>query len=149
MITIPEKIEVAVPRVEEVPFALELRRVSAGYNHHKVIEDISARIARGCRVGLIGPNGAGKSTLFRTIVGLLPSSGGEIAINGRPDRQARREAAYVPQFEDVDWSFPVAVIDVVIMGLAREIGWLRLPNRLHRDLAMEALRRDKKPVVPA
>jgi ABC-type Mn2+/Zn2+ transport system ATPase subunit len=121
--------------------ALELRHISAGYNGKRAIEDVNISIAQGQRVGLIGPNGAGKSTLFRSIVGLLTPMNGEVLVNGQTNRRARREAAYVPQFEDVDWNFPVVVMDVVLMGLARKIGWLRLPNRHHRALAMEALER--------
>ncbi len=121
--------------------ALELRHLSAGYGQLRAIDDISVTIATGSRVGLIGPNGAGKSTLFRAIVGLLPPMSGQVLINGRADHQSRQQAAYVPQFEDVDWEFPVAVIDVVVMGLARQVGWLRLPNRHHGELALDALKR--------
>ncbi len=121
--------------------ALELRHLSAGYGQRRVLDDLTVRIPVGTRVGLIGPNGAGKSTLFRVIVGLLPVVSGQVLINGQADRQSRRAAAYVPQFEDVDWNFPVAVIDVVLMGLARQVGWLRLPNRRHVALARAALDR--------
>ena len=118
---------------------LTLKHVSAGYGHRRAIDDVTISIEQGKRVALIGPNGAGKTTLFRSVVGLITPSSGEILIYGKPDSQARRQAAYVPQFEDVDWEFPVAVIDVVIMGLARRIGWLRLPNKQHREIALEAL----------
>src|SRR5262245_16033674 len=121
--------------------ALEFRHLSAGYNKQRAIDDITVSIAAGSRVGLIGPNGAGKSTLLRSIVGLLTPLNGQVRINGKTDRQSRREAAYVPQFEDVDWEFPVSVLDVVVMGLARQVGWLRLPNKHHIALAQEALRR--------
>jgi ABC-type Mn2+/Zn2+ transport system ATPase subunit len=121
--------------------ALELRHLSAGYGQRRAIDDVSVAIEAGSRVGLIGPNGAGKSTLFRSIVGLLTPMSGQVLINGRADHQSRQQAAYVPQFEDVDWNFPVAVIDVVVMGLARKVGWLRLPTRHHRALALDALKR--------
>lgn len=121
--------------------ALELRHLSAGYGQRRAIDDINVTIEAGSRVGLIGPNGAGKSTLFRSIVGLLTPMSGQVLINGHADHQSRQQAAYVPQFEDVDWNFPVAVIDVVVMGLARQVGWLRLPNRYHRALALDALKR--------
>jgi ABC-type Mn2+/Zn2+ transport system ATPase subunit len=120
---------------------LELQQITAGYGEQNAIQNISVCINEGERVGLIGPNGAGKSTLFRTIVGLLPQKSGTILINGSRDRSARQQAAYVPQFEDVDWNFPVAVIDVVEMGLARQIGWLRLPGGAHHAQALQALAR--------
>src|SRR5258708_18776565 len=99
----------------------------------------TATIEVGTRVALVGPNGAGKSTLFKAIVGLIVPTSGAVFINGQPAHQARQAVAYVPQFEDVDWDFPVSVIDVVVMGLARQIGWLRLPNARHHQLALEAL----------
>src|SRR5262249_41577531 len=86
-------------------------------------------------------NGAGKSTLFKAIVGLLMPASGEILIEGKAAAQARQAVAYVPQFEDVDWDFPVSVGDVVLMGMARQVGWLRLPNARHWQLAIPALDR--------
>ena len=121
--------------------ALELRNLSAGYGQQPVIEGISVQIMSGKRVALVGPNGAGKSTLFRTIVGLLRPMSGNVLVNGWSDATTRRQAAYVPQFEDVDWDFPVSVLDVTLMGLARQIGWLRLPGNEHRRMALNALER--------
>ncbi len=129
------------PSFEHKAAALEVDHLSAGYDRTRAIEDVSFRIAPGMRVGLIGPNGAGKSTLFKSIVGLITPLSGQTLINGRADRAARGGAAYVPQFEDVDWDFPVSVQDVVVMGLARQVGWLRLPAARHRAIASDALRR--------
>ncbi len=124
-----------------VPPALELKGLSAGYGKYRAINDVSVTIAVGQRVALIGPNGAGKSTLFKAIVGLLAPFSGEVIIHGDASHNARQSVAYVPQFEDVDWEFPVSVMDVVVMGLARQIGWLRLPNARHRQIARVALER--------
>jgi len=120
--------------------ALELRNLSAGYGQQPAVEGISVQILPGKRVALVGPNGAGKSTLFRTIVGLLKPMSGQIFVDGRSDATTRRQVAYVPQFEDVDWDFPVSVLDVTLMGLAREVGWLRLPDSSHRRVALKALK---------
>jgi manganese/zinc/iron transport system ATP- binding protein len=120
---------------------LELSHITAGYGDSPAIVDVTATIRHGKRVALIGPNGAGKSTLFRTIVGLLTPIDGQVLIHGSPNTQARQHTAYVPQFEDVDWDFPVSVLDVVVMALSRQVGWLRLPGRYHKDISCEALRR--------
>jgi len=141
MIAQREAPPVMVTSAPDIPIALALKNLSAGYLGNRAIENLTVNIYRGERVGLIGPNGAGKSTLFKSIVGLLPPYSGEVAINGHSDRHARREAAYVPQFGDVDWNFPVNVLDVVVMGLARQVGWGRLPGYHHRRLAMQALER--------
>jgi manganese/iron transport system ATP-binding protein len=121
--------------------ALELSHLSAGYGRARAIEDVTASIVVGQRVALVGPNGAGKSTLFKAIVGLLTPLSGHVLINGQPAHETHQVVAYVPQFEDVDWDFPVSVMDVVIMGLARQIGWFRLPNNHHRQAALNALER--------
>ncbi len=121
------------------PMAIRLQNLSAGYGRVDAVQHISVEIEAGKRVALVGPNGAGKSTLFKAIMGLMRVSGGEVRIHGQ--RDARQAVAYVPQFEDVDWDFPVSVMDVVVMGLARQIGWLRLPKRQHRQAALQALDR--------
>jgi len=48
-----------------------------------LLEDASARIPDGHRVGLVGPNGAGKSTLLRLITGDLAPESGTVAIEGK------------------------------------------------------------------
>jgi ABC transport system ATP-binding/permease protein len=54
----------------------ELTDVTKRFGDRAVIQDLSARIMRGDRIGLIGPNGAGKSTLIRLILGdLEPDEG--------------------------------------------------------------------------
>jgi ATP-binding cassette, subfamily F, member 3 len=48
-----------------------------------LIEDASAHIPDGARVGLVGRNGTGKTTLFRVIVGELPSESGRVETSAR------------------------------------------------------------------
>jgi ATP-binding cassette, subfamily F, member 3 len=45
-----------------------------------LLDDFSARVMRGDRVGILGPNGAGKSTLLRAIVGERPVDGGALRL---------------------------------------------------------------------
>lgn len=100
------------------------------------LEGVSLDIMAGERLAVIGPNGAGKSTLIKALMGLLPAERGSITLlpeAGHP--------GYVAQHESVSWDFPVTVEDVVMMGLARHIGWLRWPKRAHWDQVRDALRR--------
>jgi ATP-binding cassette subfamily F protein uup len=54
----------------------ELKRVGMRYGEQVLIQDFSATILRGDKVGLIGPNGVGKTTLLKLILGeLQPTSG--------------------------------------------------------------------------
>ncbi len=48
------------------------------------VNDVSFDVQAREIVALIGPNGAGKSTTFNLITGVLPASGGQISVLGRP-----------------------------------------------------------------
>jgi ABC transport system ATP-binding/permease protein len=56
----------------------EAAHVTHGFGAAPVIEDFSARIMRGDRVGIIGPNGCGKTTLIKLLVGELEPTSGTI-----------------------------------------------------------------------
>jgi manganese/iron transport system ATP-binding protein len=123
---------------------LDVRDLSAGYSGDLALEGISFAVQRGERIALVGPNGAGKSTLLKTLIGLLKPARGEIRIHEDTTRQAiSSHVAYVPQFGEVDWNFPVSVWDVVMMGRTRHIGWFRLPlpGGRHARVVRQALDR--------
>jgi ABC-2 type transport system ATP-binding protein len=61
---------------------IELREVSAGYHHHRVLESVSFLIEKPAIYVILGPNGAGKTTLFRTLAGILEPSSGTVEIDG-------------------------------------------------------------------
>jgi len=121
------------------PARLELEGVSAGYNGSMVLQDLTFAVPHGERVAVVGPNGAGKSTLFKALVGLLPLRGGSIRIHGLPLGHHLDCVAYVPQREEVDWRFPVSVLDVVMMGRFGRTGWLRRPSAADRAASMDRL----------
>lgn len=100
---------------------------SPGATGHTALRDASFSVPRGSIAALVGVNGSGKSTLFKALMGFVRVGHGEIAILGQPVNRALRQntVAYVPQSEEVDWSFPVLVEDVVMMGRYGHMGWLR------------------------
>ncbi|OQW87855.1 MAG: ABC transporter ATP-binding protein [Rhodoferax ferrireducens] len=49
----------------------ELTHVSKSFGERKIVDDFSATILRGDKIGLLGPNGAGKTTLLKLILGEL------------------------------------------------------------------------------
>ncbi len=123
----------AAVRAREAPApahesCLVLDDVTIAYGRRVVLSHVNADILRGQIVSIVGPNGSGKSTLLKAIAGLVPLAGGAITLFGEPIARMRRRVAYVPQREDVDWSFPVAVRDVVTMGRYALRGWLRRPS---------------------
>jgi polar amino acid transport system ATP-binding protein len=49
-----------------------------------VLNGVSLSVGKGEMIGLMGPSGSGKSTLLRSLIGLLPPSGGAIMLEGNP-----------------------------------------------------------------
>ena len=63
---------------------LEYRGVSAGYGERAVLRGVDATFGRRETVAVLGPNGSGKTTLFRTAMRLMPTTAGEILVDGLP-----------------------------------------------------------------
>ncbi|ANT61656.1 manganese/iron transporter ATP-binding protein [Salipiger sp. CCB-MM3] len=112
-------------------------------NGHTALRDASFEVPRGTITALVGVNGAGKSTLFKAIMGFVPVAKGEISLLGQTVKQALKSnlVAYVPQSEEVDWSFPVLVEDVVMMGRYGQMGFLRRPSAADHAAVEAALSR--------
>lgn len=119
----------------QVEPVLSVRDLTVVYNGEPAITDVCFDVYPGERVAVIGPNGAGKSTLIKAVMGLLQPRSGTI------DAHDEHRIGYVPQHEGVNWDFPVTVRDVVMMGRARHIGWLRWPRGEHRRVVDHALER--------
>ncbi|WP_420336867.1 manganese/iron ABC transporter ATP-binding protein [Roseibium sp.] len=123
---------------------LSAKDVTVTYrNGHTALWNASFSIPKGTVTALVGVNGAGKSTLFKAIMGFVPAAQGEIRILDLPVRDAlkRNLVAYVPQSEEVDWSFPVLVEDVVMMGRYGHMGFLRRPKPADYAAVDQALQR--------
>ena len=102
------------------------------YRRVTALENLSFATSCGNRVALIGPNGAGKSTLIKAIAGLVRRSSGSILWRGTSIRRWSREFAYLPQREEVDWSFPITVRGLVEMGRYPQTGiWQRFSKKDH------------------
>ncbi len=128
-----------VPHREAEP-VIRLTDVTVRYNGGSpVLEDISFTLQRGERVAVVGPNGAGKSTLLKVIAGILRPTSGRVDIYGH-EPGGHICIAYVPQRNQVDWSFPVTVADVVMMGRVSRLGLLRWPRRRDWEIVHECLR---------
>jgi manganese/iron transport system ATP-binding protein len=126
-----------VSHQHEAPI-LDVQHLWARYETGVVLEDINFHLHTGERVALVGPNGAGKSTLFKVIAGVLPYQSGKVQVYGYGP-SGHICIAYVPQRSQVDWSFPVNVSDVVMMGRIGRMGLLRWPKRKDWDFVRQAL----------
>lgn len=117
---------------------LDVTGVTVRYQDRVALDNVSCTLQAGERMAVVGPNGAGKTTLFKAVAGLLQPSAGEIRVFGSPPRR-HACIAYVVQRSQVDWTFPVNVADVVLMGRVREIGLLRQPSSRDRRFVQECL----------
>lgn len=129
---------------ESAELELQVRNVTVGYpNGNIALRDATFHLSAGCICALVGINGSGKSTLFKAIMGFVRPIRGEVLISGQPVKTAlkRNQVAYVPQSEEVDWSFPVSVWDVVLMGRYGYMNFLRISRAEDRRIAAESLSR--------
>ena len=119
--------------------SIRIAGLSVSYERKRVLTTIFADIEAGCVVGVVGPNGAGKSTLFKSILGLIEVNAGKIEIYGKPIDEQRKRVAYVPQRDDVDWTFPATVMDIVLMGRYPFKSMFQRLNAQDKALARQAL----------
>ncbi len=119
--------------------SIQVDGLSVSYNRKRVLANIFFHAEPGHIYGVIGPNGAGKSTLFKAILGLIDINAGRIKVLGSDINNVRKKVSYVPQKDEVDWSFPATVMDIVLQGRYpfRSI-WQRM-NQEDRRCAHEAM----------
>jgi manganese/iron transport system ATP-binding protein len=117
---------------------LDVHKLNVRYNGRYALENVSFHLHVGERVAVVGPNGAGKSTLFKVVAGVLQPASGEVTIYGSTP-SGHVCIAYVPQRSQVDWSFPVSVADVVMMGRIAKLGLLGWPRKRDWELVHNAL----------
>ncbi|MGR3712680.1 MAG: metal ABC transporter ATP-binding protein [Shimia sp.] len=120
---------------------MALRGMTVSYGQTPVVFSVDMTVTEGAMTAIIGPNGAGKSTLLKAALGIVSPLAGQVSVFGKPLAQARHQIAYVPQRASVDWDFPTRVIDVVLMGLYRELGLLGRVRARHRSRALACLER--------
>ena len=105
---------------------LEVKALSAGYGRVPVLHGVDFTVEEGEIVGVLGHNGMGKTTLLKTIMGIVPATGGVIGYAGldltreRASERARLGLGYVPQGRGI---FPaLSVLDNIRMGIAAHAG---------------------------
>jgi manganese/zinc/iron transport system ATP- binding protein len=108
-------------------------RATLGYGRRVVLHDLTFDIPEGDFLGLVGPNGAGKTTVLRALLGTLAPISGTVASS------PTLRFGYVPQRDQVDYNFPLSVLDVVLMGRYDRIGLWRRPGAADRRVALDAL----------
>lgn len=95
---------------------LSISGLHFAYNGGCVLEDVNLSVERGNYLAVLGPNGGGKTTLIKCILGLLSPQQGSVRVFGEMPDRVRHRIGYVPQYTTAQDSFPISVMDVVLMG---------------------------------
>jgi len=110
------------------------------YDNVVALAGASLDVNSGEALGIVGPNGSGKSTLLKSIAGRLTPSSGTLCVFDRPPKSLPPGTiAYVPQIEDVDWTFPASVRDVVSMARFPQLGMFGRFSKRDRAAVQRAL----------
>jgi zinc transport system ATP-binding protein len=91
---------------------ITLTNIYIGWEHRKVLSDVSLVVHEHDFIAITGPNGGGKTTLLRIMLGLLKPVRGYVKHN-----VADLRIGYLPQKNMIDSHFPVVVRDVIMSGL--------------------------------
>ena len=82
------------PEKQSQPILLEVNNLKTWFpirrgllqrtvGHVKAVDDVSFFVRRGETLGLVGESGCGKTTVGRTLLRLIPNSGGAVRFDGR------------------------------------------------------------------
>ena len=117
---------------------LELEGVSFTYGDGAVLRDVDLVVREGGFYGIVGPSGAGKTTLLRLMEGTLRPGAGRIERREHGSGPGIR-LGVVPQLETIDWTFPITVEEVVLLGSAGDGRRLPWATREMRERARTVL----------
>lgn len=118
---------------------IEAVDVGVHFGDRSALEHVDLCFRGGESISVLGPNGAGKSTLLKVLAGLLPPTHGKVRVDNQVRRGADPCVIYVPQRSSVDWSFPISVLDVALMGHNRTRSRFRPFTPSDRQEALAAL----------
>lgn len=93
---------------------IQIKNLTASYDGHEAIKDVSIDIKQGEYICLVGENGSGKSTLIKLIVGLHKKDDGEIIKNISDDK-----ISYLAQNNMKDLDFPATAKEIIMTGVQR------------------------------
>lgn len=115
---------------------IKIHQLTVAYQDKVVLEDLDLEIPHGSLMAIVGPNGAGKSTFIKALLGIIKPKKGTIQFEGIQ----KKDIAYVPQQNHVQWNFPITVFDVVLMGQYVHLGKFKFYRKHHRQAAQQAIK---------
>lgn len=122
--------------------AIKVSNLVFGYNAMPVLKDLSFSIPEGDLCCITGENGSGKSTLMKLILGELKGYKGTISLFGKTMKEYNDLTwiGYVPQASVMNKvAFPTTCQEIVVQGLYKQFGIVRIPRKKHYQVAEQAL----------
>lgn len=116
-----------------------VENLTVHYDGTPALWDVSVKIPRGKFVAVIGPNGAGKSSFMKALLGLTETVSGRVLFHHKKAKEIRGKIAYIPQKELIDFTFPMTVKELVLMGAFPRLGLFRWIGKKDEEAAMCAL----------
>lgn len=121
-------------------YVLKCTNLAVHYENRSALRGVNMTVQSGRITALLGANGAGKSTLLKVLAGMILPSHGSVAFEGQDLNGPHPLITYVPQRSDVDWKFPISVMECVLLGLANNRSRWKPFSRADKDQAMKVLR---------
>lgn len=118
-----------------MPPPIRVENLTLSYRHHPAVHHLSCEFQAGSLTAIVGPNGAGKSSLLEALAGRLRPTTGALHM----PRFGRATVAYLPQQARIDRSFPLCVLDLVLLGAWPRLGPFRGASAARRGQAQQVL----------
>lgn len=112
---------------------IDVSNLSFAYSNENIIDEAEFTIYKNDVITVVGPNGGGKTTLLKLLMGQLKPQKGSVKVNG----PRSRIFGYVPQYSNLDPTYPITVFEVVLSGRIKSIGFY---TRADRAAASESLK---------
>ncbi|MEC9385227.1 MAG: urea ABC transporter ATP-binding subunit UrtE, partial [Pseudomonadota bacterium] len=113
---------------------LSVKQHSVAYGQSSIIQDLNLEVGKQEIVAVVGRNGMGKTTLMKSLVGMTPSRGGQVTLDGtdlsnlKSFQRVRAGIGFVPQGRMI---FPTLTVkDNIETGLAA-VGEKKIPEDLY------------------
>ena len=125
--------------IDQTQPVLSTRGLSVHFGPRSALDTVTLDILPGTITSLLGPNGAGKSTLLKSLAGVIQPSHGSVWFREHEVRRPVPDITYIPQRSGAEWTFPISVVDTVLLGVARNTPRYRPFNGAERRRALDAL----------
>jgi zinc transport system ATP-binding protein len=114
---------------------LTIEDICFKYGTQLVLEEVHLTVREGDFIGIVGKNGSGKTTFLKLLLGLIKPICGYIKFKNKI------KISYVEQLTINSFiSFPTNVYETIMLGLYKNIGFLRFPNEGHKNSILETLK---------